>query len=250
MKNKAFKSVRILTLAAMLTALSVVIGIVCKSFLNFGGGLFRITFENLPIILSGILMGPVVGGIVGAASDLISYLLSPQIFPPNLIVTAGAVAVGVASGAMYRILGKSGESVKIALSGGVAHALGSMIIKPIGLYQFYGLAVLWRVPMYLVIAPVEILLLCWLFERKSVKQLFDSVIKAEPKRRRRSKEERRSGWYVHRPPGKRLTADRRHSVRRANSDSVYTSVVYRSLTARPCRCNGLHLLVHSHDFIE
>ena len=59
------KSIRVITLAAMLTAMSVVIGIFCKNFLNFGGGLFRITFENLPIILTGILFGPFVGAVVG-----------------------------------------------------------------------------------------------------------------------------------------------------------------------------------------
>ena len=75
-KNLLFKSIKELTLAAMLVAMSVVIGIFCKSVLNFGGGLFRITFENLPIIISGLLFGPIVGGVTGIASDLISYLLS------------------------------------------------------------------------------------------------------------------------------------------------------------------------------
>ena len=93
-RHTVFRSLRVLTQAAMLTAMSVVIGIFCKSFLNFGNGLFRITFENLPIILSGLLFGPVIGGIVGVATDLISYLLSPQLYPPNLIVTAGAFSVG------------------------------------------------------------------------------------------------------------------------------------------------------------
>ena len=81
-KKSLFPDLKSLTLAAMLTAMSVVIGIFCKNFLNFGGGLFRITFENLPIILSGILFGPAVGGAVGIASDLVSYLLSSQIYPP------------------------------------------------------------------------------------------------------------------------------------------------------------------------
>ena len=70
--SRVFPSVKSLTLAAMLVAMSVVIGIFCKTFLNFAGGLVRITFENLPIILSGILFGPIVGGLVGAASDLVS----------------------------------------------------------------------------------------------------------------------------------------------------------------------------------
>lgn len=172
-RNKIFKSVRYLTLAAMLTAVSVVIGIVCKSFLNFGGGLFRVTFENLPIILSGIIMGPTVGGMVGAASDLVSYMLSPQIYPPNLIVTAGATAVGIISGLFAKYLFTERGNRQIIFSAGIAHAIGSMVIKPIGLYQFYGILVLWRIPLYLVIAPVEILVLCFIFKRKSLRRLFD-----------------------------------------------------------------------------
>ena len=108
MKNQSplFKSVRALTLAAMLAAMSVVIGIFCKTLLNFGNGLMRITFENLPIIISGMLFGPIAGGAVGAASDLMSYLLSPQTYPPNLIVTLGATTVGVVSGVISHYIVK------------------------------------------------------------------------------------------------------------------------------------------------
>lgn len=164
-KKKIFDSIKAMTVAAMLTAISVIIGIICKNFLNFGGGLFRITFENLPIIMSGILYGPIVGGLVGVASDLVSYLLSSQIYPPNLIVTAGAAAVGVISGAVSRYVVKRKGRGQIIVSGAIAHVVGSMIIKPIGLYTFYGALVLWRIPLYLIIAPIEISLLCILFGR-------------------------------------------------------------------------------------
>lgn len=180
-KNRLRGSVRRLTVAAMLTAISVVIGIFCKNFLNFGGGLFRVTFENLPIILSGILFGPVTGGLVGGASDLISYMLSSQIYPPNLIVTAGAVAVGVISGLISRFAVRERGNLQIILSGAAAHSVGSMIIKPIGLYQFYGALVLWRIPLYLVIAPLEILLLCHMFRRDSLKRLFRDSFKDKEK---------------------------------------------------------------------
>lgn len=159
----------------MLVAMSVVIGIFCKTFLNFAGGLVRITFENLPIILSGILFGPVVGGLVGAASDLVSYLLSPQIYPPNLIVTAGAFSVGLLSGIVSRVIIRKRGMLQVLLAGSVSHIVGSMIIKSIGLYQFYGMLVLWRVPLYLLIASIEILILCFLFRRKSFCQLIDRL---------------------------------------------------------------------------
>lgn len=161
--SKAEITIGKLTIAAMMTAMSVVIGIFCKTALNFGGGLFRITFENLPIIMSGVVFGPFVGGIVGGLSDLISYLLSAQIYPPNLIVTAGAISVGIVSGIVSRYLVKKRGALQIAASGAAAHIVGSMIIKPVGLFQFYGWAVLFRIPLYLIIAPVEILILILLF---------------------------------------------------------------------------------------
>ncbi len=163
--------IKTLTTAAMLTAMSVVIGIFCKNFLNFGGGLFRITFENLPIIFAGILYGPAVGGIVGAATDLISYFLSAQTYPPNLIVTLGATAVGVASGIVARFLIKKTGYTQIIIASAAAHIIGSMIIKPIGLFTFYQWAVLWRIPLYLIIAPLEMAVLCMLYKNKTFRRL-------------------------------------------------------------------------------
>ena len=175
-KQGVFRTVKALTLAAMLVAMSVVIGIFCKTFMNFAGGLVRITFENLPIILSGILFGPIVGGLVGAASDLVSYLLSPQIYPPNLIVTAGAFAIGFVSGLVaYVMRSRKERRLRVILSGSIAHIVGSMVIKTIGLYQFYGMLVLWRIPLYLVIASVEISILCFLFRRKTFRRLIDRL---------------------------------------------------------------------------
>ena len=172
---RLFSSVRNLTISAMLTAMSVVIGIFCKTILNFGGGLFRITFENLPILLSGILFGPIVGGVVGAASDLISYLLSSQAYPPNLIVTLGATSVGLVSGTISKFVIKERGIKQISVSSASAHVIGSMIIKPIGLFTFYSWAVLWRIPLYFVIAPLEILLLCLLYKNASFKKMTDKL---------------------------------------------------------------------------
>lgn len=168
-------AVRSLTLAAMLIAMSVVIGIFCKSVLNFGAGLFRVTFENFPIIISGILFGPIVGGAVGLGSDLISYLLSGQTYPPNLIVSLGATLVGVISGTVSKFFVKRRGTAQVILSGSLAHLIGSMIVKPIGLFAFYGWAVLWRIPLYLVIAPLEILIICLLFKNATFNRLTDSI---------------------------------------------------------------------------
>ena len=173
-KHPVFQSVRSLTVAAMLTAISVVIGIFCKNFLNFGAGLFRISFENFPIILAGFLFGPIVGGFVGVATDLISYLLSGQIYPPNLIVTLGAFTIGFLSGLLFRLPIKR-QRVRIVVSVGVAHLIGSMLIKTYGLYQYYGIAVLWRIPIYVAIAIIEIILLTVILDRKSIWGMIEHI---------------------------------------------------------------------------
>lgn len=165
--------IKSLTTAAMLTAMSIIIGIFCKNFLNFGGGLFRITFENLPIILSGILFGPIVGGIVGCATDLISYLLSSQIYPPNLIVTLGAALIGVISGVVSRCV-KEGRG-RIVASCTLAHLVGSVVVKSAGLFMFYGWAIMWRIPLYAVIATVETILICLLYKNNNFKSLMDNL---------------------------------------------------------------------------
>ena len=167
------KSIHVLTLAAMLTAMSVVIGIFCKTFLNFSGGLVRITFENLPIILSGILFGPVIGAVVGVATDLISYLLSPQIYPPNLIVTLVAAVIGLLSGLVSNVIIIKRVYLQIIVATVSAHIVGSMIIKTIGLFQFFQWAVLWRIPLYIVISSVEALLICLLYKNSKIKALID-----------------------------------------------------------------------------
>lgn len=175
MNKNMSKSIRALTTAAMLTAMSVIVGILCKNFLNFGGGLFRITFENLPIILTGILYGPIVGGAVGAATDLISYFLSAQIYPPNLIVTLGATMVGVFAGVIAKFVVKKRGYAQIIASGAAAHIVGSMIIKPIGLFQFYQWSVLFRIPLYLVIAPIEIIILCLLYRNSAFRKVMENA---------------------------------------------------------------------------
>lgn len=175
-KIALFGSLMTLTMAAMLTAMSVVIGIFCKSVLNFGGGLFRVTFENLPIIMSGIMFGPIVGGVVGAATDIISYFLSGQAYPINLLVTVGAALVGVCSGITAKYIFRKKGTLRIIVSASVAHIIGSMIVKPIGLFQFYQWAVLWRVPLYLIIAPVEIVILCLIYKNSIMKRIIDGGV--------------------------------------------------------------------------
>lgn len=182
MKKRAvriFGNVNTLTFSAILCAMSVVIGMFCKTYMNGGNGLFRVTFENLPIIVSGIFYGPIIGAVIGGASDLISYVLSPQVYPPNLTVTVGAISIGLVSGLVSRFVVKKRGYKKIIISGISAHIIGSMIIKPIGLFQFYGIAVLLRIPFYVVIASIEITLICLLYRNRNFRKIFETALKKQ-----------------------------------------------------------------------
>ena len=165
--KKSTTDLRTLTVGAMLTAISIVVGILCKNYLNFGNGLFRITFENFPIILAGILYGPAVGGCVGACADILSYVLSTQSLAISPIVTLGAITVGVVAGLTSHYIFPKDGIKKTVFSTLIAHVCGSMIIKSFGLYAYYGAAVLVRVPLYLVIATLETLLLVLLFRNRN-----------------------------------------------------------------------------------
>ena len=72
-KPNTLSRTQTVTTVAMLTALSVIIGIVCKNFFTFNV-YYRVTFENLPIILAGIAFGPFYGAACGICADIVSYM--------------------------------------------------------------------------------------------------------------------------------------------------------------------------------
>lgn len=170
-KEKGLRNVRILTTAAMLGALSVVIGIFCKNFLNFGNGLFRVTFENFPIILSGILFGPIVGASVGIISDMVSYFLSTQSFAISPIVTLGAALVGFVSGIVSKFIVKKRGTAQVIVTVIAAHSVGSLAVKTFGIYAYYnlsyGMMLLYRLPTYAVIAAFEASAICLILKHKA-----------------------------------------------------------------------------------
>ena len=173
---RLFGNVKRLTLAAMLVAISVIVGIFCKNFLNFGNGLLRVTFEGLPIIMSGIIFGPIVGGVVGFAADFISFFLSTQTFAISPIVSIAAALLGIIPGIIVKYVLRKRTTFSIVLSASIAHIICSMIIKPIGLFVYYQWAVLVRIPLYMVIAPLEILVICSMFKNSGFVKLIDELV--------------------------------------------------------------------------
>ncbi len=159
-KNSAAK----ITTLAMLTALSVVIGIICKSLFTVAV-YYRFTLENIGVIFAGIFFGPVSGILVGAAVDVISCLLSPN--PAvNPIILAGAVTVGAVSGLVPKLFIKKRGNAQFFVSGISAHLLGQVIIKSIGKMIYFGM------PWYGIFIGLLCSILAWAVEFMLIRTLY------------------------------------------------------------------------------
>ena len=153
---------------AMLMALSIVLG----KFLNIPiGDSIRISFENLPLILAGILFGPVAGMITAVCADLLGCFLRGYAIIPLITVAAGII--GILSG-LTRKLVKGNSYLRILLITIVPHIAGSIILKSIALHYTYGqpwqvLAL--RVPVYICTALAEAFVIYTFYRKNLMKYL-------------------------------------------------------------------------------
>ncbi len=168
-------NVRVLCLCAMLAAMSLIL----EKFLQIPNPfqeIIRISFGNLPLILSGLVFGPFIGAMTGAVADLLGCALYGYAINP--LVTLGAVTVGFVAGvsANYLLNVSHKTSLRVILATVNAHALGSVLVKSIGLAAWYlgsyhmGLAelILWRLLTYAIVGTAECVLLCILLRHRAV----------------------------------------------------------------------------------
>lgn len=160
-------------LAVLVTlSLLVAISIICGKYLAIrGGDVLRFSFENLPILLAGILFGPLAGAAVGVVADLVGCLLVG--YPINPIVTLGAALIGLSSGLLWRVfvrLETLSVVFQLPLTVCISHFVGSVVVKTFGLAAFYSFPIevlfLWRLLNYAIIGAVESILLCLLFRNQ------------------------------------------------------------------------------------
>ena len=172
-----FGNPRALCLAGLLAAMSLILGKFLQIPTPFAE-FVRISFENLPVILAGITLGPLAGAMTGAVADLVGCLAYG--YSINPLITLGAASVGLVAGVFAWLFSRTPLLCRISVSAVAAHLVGSVGIKTAGIAAWYlskyslGYAelCLWRLLNYTIIAVLEIaILFAFLRHRGFQKQL-------------------------------------------------------------------------------
>ena len=175
-----FGNPRALCLAALLAAMSLILGkflqipTPCAEFV-------RISFENLPVILAGILLGPIAGAMTGVVADLVGCLAYGYTINP--LITLGAGAVGLVAGLLGWLLARTPLLCRLSVSAVAAHLVGSVGIKTAGIAAWYMAKyelgyfelTLWRLLNYALIAVAEIAILYLLLRHRGFQRQMERM---------------------------------------------------------------------------
>lgn len=116
MKNN--KSIQKMTLASMLVALGVIMASPAFSFviILFGVPAVRLDLIAIPVIIAGVLLGPVLGLGIGILTDVLGYLLFTHAFGPYHIgFTINLALTGLIAGFIYQLFSKKKTQLPMAL---------------------------------------------------------------------------------------------------------------------------------------
>ncbi len=149
---KKLTNTKILTTAALLTALGIILGFF-KIPIN---QLIEIRFGSLPICMAGMLFGPGVAGVVGALVDIGGFLVKPTgpFFP-------GFTISGIVGGIIFGLMlyGKKPTILRVFLTQVVYTLIVGIVMNSywlsiLYLKDGYLAAVITRLPKELIMIPV------------------------------------------------------------------------------------------------
>ena len=150
------RSTQTLVFLALLCAMQIILARFCVIWITNS---IKITFEAIPILLAGILFGPIAGALVGAASDILgAAFLSGMGWMPQLTVTP--LLLGLFPGLLRFLLVKQPTLPRFFIVCAPGFVVGSMLWTTWWLSKLYStpLPVLLasRIPLYCVIGVLDI----------------------------------------------------------------------------------------------
>ena len=149
------KSLLSLTYAAMLIAIGVILGFLKLPLNPF----VELRFQQIPVAISGFLLGPFYGGAVGALTDILSYFVHPtgEFFPG---FTLSSALTGVIFAVfMYK---KPFSFLRALFACLVKTLITNFLLNCIWLSMLYNTtfsaAFLMRLPKNLIMIPIDIII--------------------------------------------------------------------------------------------
>ena len=156
-KDKMKISSHKITTIGLLIALSIILTRIASLRIAIGGveGI-RIGLGKLPIILGGIVFGPLAGGVIGAFSDLLGYFINPMgIYMPHF--TLASALTGIIPATILLLMRKDEPNIfELGIAIAIGQVITSVLLIPYFLNILFGLP--WKVliPPRMVAEPIHI----------------------------------------------------------------------------------------------
>ena len=155
--SPARRRIHRLAIAALLVALSIMLTRFF-GFVAIGSGVFRLELGHVPLLLAGLLLGPLMGGLSGLAADLAGVLvLSQGTFHPGFTISSvltgllpGLAALGMAH--LSRPAGARTRLLLLASLATMADWIVSQFLTTVWISMLYGMS--WQASFVTRIVPV------------------------------------------------------------------------------------------------
>lgn len=168
-------TVRDMVYISLLIALNIVLGRVTSIRVPMAGieGV-RIGFGGLPIIFSGIALGPLAGGIVGGVGDVIGYWINPMgQYMPHFTLTAALT--GIIPGLILRPLKKSEYTFwQLVIAIGIGQTITSVLLVPYFIDRLFNVPMITTLPGNLINQVIHVPL--YAFMTKVIMKRLSTVI--------------------------------------------------------------------------
>lgn len=146
-----------ITTMGLLIALSIILTRIASLRIAIGGveGI-RIGLGKLPIILGGIVFGPLAGGLIGAFSDLLGYFINPiGAYMPHFTLTSALT--GIIPAAILLLMKKNEPNIlELGIAITIGQVITSVLLVPYFLNILFGLPWGVLIPPRIVSEPIQI----------------------------------------------------------------------------------------------
>lgn len=155
-------NLRTWVMLALLAALGSVFSAFLSVELTFTGvKTVEVSLTPLPVMLAGILFGPLAGAMVGFVADTAGFFMGVQAGAYNPVFSLTMALFGVIAG-LYYLKSQKNTIWKVTLAAATAQLTCSVVLNTLFVWLMYGVPLIALLPTRLLAAAIELPLYAWL----------------------------------------------------------------------------------------